>query len=849
MAAESVPPTRQAEASGPRSVAATEISGVVVTGDRAQVDARAPVLPSGGIPRPADVLIAAGMNNLPRPPAAVFVGRVDALALLEEGLSGVGSVVVTQAVFGLGGVGKSELALQYAHAHRGSYSLTWWITAEDVGHVDAGLSGLAERICPELALAATTAEAAAWALTWLQAHDGWLLILDDVSKPGDVESLLGQLRGGRILLTTRRDTGWQRMAAPIRLDVLAPGPAAALITTSTGSADPGDVQVAAEIAAELGFLPLALDQAAAYITQARIPLARYLELLRRYPARMYAAGPAGGQAQRTIARLWDITLQAIDRTDPVAARLLRVLACYAPDSIPRQIIGGDDAGPVEDEALALLASYSMITLTPETVSMHKLVQAVLLAAPDDTGTAPLPRDIALKWLNNSLPVNPDTNVAAWIFLRALIPHADAVASHFAAREEPATLERVFNQIALFHQSQGAYQEGLRLRNASLDIAQRIYGDGHRQTAISLGNLAVTYSALGRRAEALPLEERALDITEAALGPDHPDTALRLGNLAGTYSDLGRYVEALPLEERALAVTEAALGPDHPDTALRLGNLAGTYSDLGRYVEALPLEQRALAVTEAALGPDHPDTALRLNNLAATYSDLGRYAEALPLKERALAVTEAALGPDHPSTARCLGNLAGTYSDLGRYAEALPLEERALAVAEGALGPDHPHTALCLNNLAVTYSDLGRRAEALPLEERALAVTEAALGPDHPDTARCLNNLAVTYSALGRYAEALPLEERALAVTEAALGPDHPDMALRLGNLARTYSDLGRYVDALPLKERALAVTEAALGSDHPDTVLRLDDLAATYRDVGRTADAEALEWRAHPDGL
>jgi Tetratricopeptide repeat/NB-ARC domain len=147
------------------------------------------VLAAGGIPRPADVVIAAVMHNLPRPPTAVFVGREDVLARLEEGLAGGDSVVVTQAVFGLGGVGKSELALQYAHAHRYHYELTWWVTAEERSQVESGLAEMAGRICPEPALAATTSEAATWVLTWLQAHPGWLLVLDDVSDPRDVEPL------------------------------------------------------------------------------------------------------------------------------------------------------------------------------------------------------------------------------------------------------------------------------------------------------------------------------------------------------------------------------------------------------------------------------------------------------------------------------------------------------------------------------------------------------------------------------------------------------------------------------------------------------------------------------------
>jgi hypothetical protein len=264
---------------------------------------------------------------------------------------------------------------------------------------------------------------------------------------------------------------------------------------------------------------------------------------------MYATGAAGGQAQRTIARLWDITLQAIGWAGTGAAGLLRVLACYAPDSIPRQIIGGRDAGPEQDERLGLLASYSMITLTAETVSMHKLVQAVILATPDDSGTTP-PRDTALEWLESALSEGPDRKVALGRLLRAFVPHAVAIAQCCTAEENPAGLARAFNAVALLYHLEGYEMDALRLQVAALDLVQRTYGDARPEIVARLDSIAAVYSDLGLQSEAASLQERALAVTEAALGPDHPDTALRLRDLAATYRAVGRAVDAATLEQRA-----------------------------------------------------------------------------------------------------------------------------------------------------------------------------------------------------------------------------------------------------------------------------------------------------------
>ncbi|MER5399415.1 tetratricopeptide repeat protein [Streptomyces sp. NPDC002599] len=709
--------------SGSRSAGAGNNSGVVATGDQARIEQRTLVVPPGALQPALPGEATVRLSNLPTPDSRVFEGRDGALASLQD-LPSSGTGIVTQTVRGMGGVGKSTLVLHHAHAClTAGHGPVWWINASSTAAITAGLASLATVIDPVHA-ALPLDEAADWAVAWLQGRTGWLLVFDNAEDPADLHPYLGRLSTGQTLVTTRRDLPWRDLGTPLCLDTLTPDASLKVLQEITGRHTDRDAAELTELAEELGYLPLALQQAGAYLAQTRTTAASYLSQLRADPAGVLAAAPPGDSQQRTIAQLWSVTFSAVQAEDRHAVELLRTLAYCAPDPLPRRVL--TSALPTVrdvDHALGVLAAYSLITLTDLTVTVHRLVQTVLRC----TTPAPAPRlqsrgirrllrrprpltpqhpsETALNLLQASAPSGNPEDVQSWPEWQELLPHVEAVNTHCHTTETTSNL------------------------------------------AALLGQTAIYLTARGQAAQALPLEERALAITEAVLGPDHPDTAIRLNNLAGAFSDLGRHTEALPLAERALAITEAALGPDHSSTALRLGNLASTFSDLGRHTEALPLAERALAITEAALGPDHPDTAIRLGNLAGTFSDLGRHVEALPLAERALAIAEAVLGPDHPDTAIRLGNLAGTFKDLGRHVEALPLEERALAIAEAVLGPDHPSTAICLGNLAGTFRDLGRHTEALPLAERALGITEAALGPDHPTTAIRLNNLSAIRAAL------------------------------------------------------------------------------------------------------
>ncbi|MGD1224843.1 tetratricopeptide repeat protein, partial [Streptomyces krungchingensis] len=557
--------------SGDRSAAAANNSGIIANGDRAQIELRNLVLPPGALqPAVADEAIAQ-LNNLPALDSRVFHGRDSALAALQ-GLQATGTGIVTQTVRGMGGVGKSTLVLHHAHAHLAAgHGPVWWIDASSTAAISAGLASLAAAVNPVHA-ALPLDEGADWAITWLQGRTGWLLVFDNAEEPADLQPYLGRLSTGQTLVTTRRDLPWRDLGTPLRLDTLTAEASVKVLQEITGRRADSDVAGLVELAEELGHLPLALQQAGAYLAQTRSSAAGYLARLRADPADVLATTAPGDPQQRTIARLWSVTLDALQTTDPRAAELLRVLAYYAPDSLPRRVLSSSFPSDQDvDHALGVLAAYSMITLDDETVTVHRLVQTVLRS----TTPAPTPRprrrrfwtalhrsrpagpphpsEAAVKWLHAAVPSGSPEDVQSWPDWTRLLPHVQAVDKYHEGVSELAALAALLNRTAFY----------LRAR--------------------------------GQASQALPLAERALAVSEAVFGPEHPDTAIRLSNLASTFSALGRHGEALPLAERVLAVSEAVFGPEHPDTAIRLSNLATTFRDLGRHAEALPLAERALAV--------------------------------------------------------------------------------------------------------------------------------------------------------------------------------------------------------------------------------------------------------------
>ncbi|GAA2971509.1 tetratricopeptide repeat protein [Streptomyces enissocaesilis] len=697
------------------------------------------VLPPEAYGPAADVPASAGLRNVPG--TGLFVGRTEALDALDAAFAAPGGVVV-QAVHGLGGIGKSTLAAHWA-VHRFTGHPRWWITAESRAAVDTGLADLARALQP--ALTGLPEEfLVERALQWLAAHEGWLIVLDNVDHLDHIRPLLDRAGRGRFLITTRRATGWHATATTLRLDVLAEGEALDLFTRILNPTRPGAIDGVTELCVELGHLPLAVEQAASYCAETATPPRTYLRMLAESPADLFADTAEGGDTARTVARIWRITLDRLTDT-PLAGEILRILAWYAPNGIPRPLLNDLAPAPALTKAIGRLLAYSMITTTGEgELAVHRLVQALARTPdPDDphrqTADIDRARDHAAACLNTAFP-NDFTSSRTWPQCLTLAPHVDALAEHAPARLDTEITVSLLLQAGDFLREQGLITRAAEHLHRAYTSHVRLLGEDHPHTLLSRNKLANAYQATGDLDRAIPLYESTLTDRVRVLGNDHPHTLTTRNNLASAYRSAGDLGRAIPLFESNLADSVRVQGEDHPNTLTSRNNLALAYKAAGDLDRAIPLYEQTLADSVRVLGEDHPHTLTSRNNLTYAYEAAGDLGRVVPLLERTLTDRVRVLGEDHPNTLASRNNLALAYKAAGDLGRAIPLLERTLTDRVRVLGEDHPDTLISRNNLASAYEAAGDLGRAIPLLERALADSVRVLGEEHQTTRLVSANL-------------------------------------------------------------------------------------------------------------
>jgi tetratricopeptide (TPR) repeat protein len=630
---------------------------------------------------------------------------------------------------------------------------------------------------------------------WLQRQRGWLLILDNADSPALLLDFLPPTVGGHLLITTRAADASAHIAGlahPLVVETFS-GEQGALfllhrsdllaLDATLAQAETHTRQLALDIAHELGGLPLALDQAGAYLKATGSSLTTYQQIYQQRRGQLLKER-RGADHPEPVATTWNISFRNVEQQNPAAADLLRLCAFLAPDAIPEVILtkGAEALGlalaPLAaeayklNEAIEALCAYSLITRDPhkQILTVHRLVQAVLR----DT----MKEQEQLRWITFIIDavdaLFPWPTFEVWERCTQYLPHVLTCVEWIMQRDllllNGATL---CDKAGLYLSEHALYIEAEMLYQRAVRIWEQSLGPDHPHVASSLNGLARLYYLQGKYEQAEPLYHRVMRIWEQSLGSDQPDLTYPLNGLAKIYSEQGKCEEAEPPYHHVMRIWEQSLGSDYPNMIGLLYELAKIYSEQGKYEKAESLYQRAVRITEQSLGPAHSQVAFSLNLLALFYEEQGKYEQAEPLYQRAMRITEQSLGPAHPDLTYHLYGLAEIYSEQGKHEEAKPLYHRVVWIWEQSLEPDHSLMASSLYKLALLYEERGKYEEAELLYQRAVRTWEQSLGPDHPDVAYPLNNLAILYSAQGKYEEAEPLYHRVMRITEQGLGPDHP----------------------------------------------------------------------------
>ncbi|MFG3461999.1 FxSxx-COOH system tetratricopeptide repeat protein, partial [Streptomyces sp. NPDC047853] len=682
-----------------------------------------PVPPDGPVAFPSAALAesdAESDSQRPRLPSSVglpkvwnvrrrnpdFFGRDSEMVQLRAGLLH-GRQAVVQALHGMGGIGKTQLALEYAHRFASQYDLVWWVDAEQADQLPVRYTELADRLGIAKSDAGTEANARAL-LQHLRTQCNWLLILDNAEQPDQIEPWLPE--GPGHVLITSRDPDWHGIAHQSDLDVFTRADSLAYFQART----PGVTTDQADLLAQdLGDLPLALAQAAG-VLRSGMTLDRYRQLLTTNTARLLQESDVRDYPAPLAATVNIAVSRLVDDGHPDATALLRLGSFLGPEPIPTAwleiarprlaTIPSDPDDPMWlRNALQPLSRFGLARIDVNAFQIHRLTQAILRTQTSPALVAAIRGDVnaVLAAVEPGDPQSP----TAWPSWASLTAHFTTPHVSTAVIDRPElrpTLLKIIYFLLCSGQPRAAHALSTALHQTwSIDV-----GLDHPDVLTCAQHLGHASASLGDYAEAHSLIENTFARRRHVLGEDHPDTLQSANNLANTLGDLGKYAEARQMQEDALARRRRVLGEDHPDTLQSAGNLANTLSGLGKYAEARQMQEDVLARRRRVLGEDHPDTLTSTGNLASILSSLGQHAEARQMQEDTLARHRRVLGEDHPDTLTSTGNLASTLSGLGRHAEARQIQEDTLARRRRILGEDHPDTLSSANGLASILGGLG-----------------------------------------------------------------------------------------------------------------------------------------------
>jgi hypothetical protein len=674
-----------------------------------------------------------------------FTGRDAMLVGLREALQGSGRSVV-QALHGVGGVGKTQLAAEYAWRFAHDYEAVWWVNAEQAELIGEQLAAFAAawRLVDH---AAQLGPAVAALREHCRGRGGWLLVLDNATSARHVHDWL--LAGPGHVLVTSRNPHWPEIGTTVAVDVFARNESTALLHAHLPTLSDKDSD---RLADSLGDLPLALAQAAGVIAETGMPAPEFLDLLDTTPAEVLDEG-APISYPRSLAKTIRIAVDHLATADPAAVQLLRLCGFLAPQPIPTrwfttradvlpEPLAAIAAAPLAyRRTVALLSRYGLATLADKHLTVHRLTQRLLRA---DTLDHEQPTATVANLLAELRPGNPD-DPTTWPGWADLLPHLRTLDLAGTDNDNLAKQAGLASNYLLHRGDvRASYDMIAPLHRAWLDRC----GPDAPATLQATQFLCQALRAVGRSREAADLGHDLLARLRTKRGDDHPDTLTSATDLARDLLLLGDHQQARTLDEDTLTRRRRVLGEDHPDTLRSANSLANDLRALGDYQQGRALDEDTLTRRRRVLGEDHPRALTSAHNLAIDLCMLGDYQQARALDEDTLTRHRRVLGEDHPDTLHSAHNLANDLHMLGEHQQGRTLDEDTLTRRRRVLGEDHPDTLASVHNLATALYMLGEHQQGRALGEDALTRRRRVLGEDHPDTLQSAMNLAWVLRALG-----------------------------------------------------------------------------------------------------
>ncbi|WP_225829975.1 FxSxx-COOH system tetratricopeptide repeat protein [Streptomyces sp. NK08204] len=813
------------------------------TGDR-------PPAPPGRAARTAPGRPTRLPRAMPLPQAGHFTGRE---AQLDEmrGILNAGDqvAVLPYALYGMGGVGKTRLAVEYVRRHHTEYQRIWWVDAEQPAVIREQLAALAPDFGPAAEGPGDPVDRVLAAMSTGDPFTRWLLVMDNAGAPDDVlpylPSLLGVRGGAGHVLVTSRHSGWAERVHALRVDVFSREESVSFLRHRTPWATGEEAQRLAE---SLGDLPLALEHSAAAQTQSGIRTDTYLDLLETR-RREVLAEPAFSGAQ-TVAATWRTSVELLRAQNPQALELLRLLACFGTEPIAQSFLHDARLLPLP-EALASVArdelargrairainQFSLLTVNPATATLqvHRLLSGVLqdeMSDEERTTTRHLVHRIiaAHDPGDSQRPEN-------WRNYADILPHIEPSGLlHCGDHEARDTALGILSYVI----ARGDFVGAIQLARRVVEVWTAELGPDDLQTLWARRQQASAHWQLSQFSESHRINEDVLGRLRATVGDDHEYTLTVAGATAADLRAAGRFTDALALDRDAYDRSVRLFGATDPYALTVAHNYGVSLRVNGHYDDALAIDEQCHEGRLAVLGPTARSTLFSVNNVARDLRECGRYAEALELQTSTLERYREQYGDHHPATLRAIKNMAVTCRKAGEFEQGLALARESFERHCTHFGPEHIETIAAATNLSNDLRLTGDPRSACEHSADALHRYHAVLGPQHPLSCAAAVNHGAALRALGRHAEARRVDQQTVTALAAGLPDDHPWLLLARVNLATDLSLAGEAEAALALGEECAHALEARYGDRHPATLAALTNVALDRCATGDTETGEEL---------